>query len=242
MPTIADVLAQSCGPDMIEILLTRPYEQAVVFSKLLQDGGIAADNITISPIMRVDGTGVVMALPPDAAVIFTSSNAVRFAGEPTPGRRAYCVGSATTDFANDRGYDAICCGQSAQQLIDHILQMKTPSPLVHLRGEHSIGSIADRLECDQVVIYRQIPCALSSVAENHLLRGTATVLPLFSPRSAALLPRETIDWSRHVAVAISDNVAAICREIGFNKVLVAQRPDVKSMTDIIFELHAESRG
>jgi len=43
-------------------------------------------------------------------------------------------------------------------------------------------------------------------------------------------------WSRHTAVAISENVAKYCKKVGFGQIIVSLQPDARSMLESIVPL------
>jgi len=166
------------------LVLTRPEAQ----SRSLAAEFEAMAPVVVSPVLEIVGTGAKIDLAGFAGVILTSANAVPFAPD-LRGIRAYCVGKRTAAAADAAGATVRLAAQDAEELIG---AMPGPGPLLHLRGEHARGKIAEHLtsagiETHSVVIYKQVSRPLSAEART-LIEGTApVVLPLFSPRSAKLV-------------------------------------------------------
>jgi uroporphyrinogen-III synthase len=86
-------------------------------------------------------------------------------------------------------------GHNAETLVAGLHGENPPTPLLHLRGEHSVGDVASRLtkgglDCREQVIYRQSPLGLTDEANTVLASKALIILPIFSPRSARLLAEQ----------------------------------------------------
>ncbi|WP_151719024.1 uroporphyrinogen-III synthase [Gemmobacter serpentinus] len=183
------------GPLPAQILLTRPLAEAERFADLIRASSPApAPDILISPLLAPEF--LCPSLPDRAfsALVLTSATAVealRHLGPPRA-RHAFCVGPRTADAARAFGLQAISADGDAEALLDLILHHRPPPQLLHLHGEETRGDLARRLtdagiETLSRVIYRQNAQPLSDAA-RYMLAGVApVVLPVFSPRSAALL-------------------------------------------------------
>jgi len=166
------------------LVLTRPAAQ----SRALAAEFEALARVVISPVMEIVGTGASVNMAGVAGVILTSANAVPFAPDLS-GFGVYCVGERTAEAARLAGADVRLVAENADELVARI---KASGPLLHLRGAHTRGDIAERLSSDGIethstVVYRQEAKRLSSGAKALIEGDHAVVLPLFSPRSAALV-------------------------------------------------------
>lgn len=174
------------------LLLTRPQAQAERFAAACQDVFDGRVEIMIAPMQEI----VLSPLPritPGAMLIFTSENGVRayVAGAGRKGARAYCVGDRTAQAARAAGLDARSAGGAAGDLLALIRAEAPSAPLVHLHGQHVRGQIIDSLRADGHdatghVVYEQRPLPLSDPARAALTGAARVLVPLFSPRSAAL--------------------------------------------------------
>ena len=181
----------------------------------------------------------------DATAIFTSSNGVRFA-PPSLGRRAYCVGERTTAAAQKAGWDSVCAGQNAQELIKYISDLSPTGELYHLCGVHLRGGVVDALveiglKAQRVVLYDQVLLPLPPAALAALKSETLTIVPLFSPRAAAHFAALSPVNAKITIVALSDAVALAVQNISIFEKVVAAEPTAKSMLIAIENLVSSHR-
>ncbi|MFC3085870.1 uroporphyrinogen-III synthase [Tabrizicola soli] len=231
---------------VVPVLLTRPEEQSRSFAAALR--GRYGDRVrpVLSPLMRPVNLSPDLPPGPFAAVIFTSLQGVTAA---LPYRAAlprltWCVGGRTAQEARSAGFQTRAAEGDAESLIAAILANPPPGRLLHLRGAESRGNVAPRLTvagvpAEATVIYRQEAQPLAPAAAELLRKPGVVIVPLFSPRSAALfraaLPPD------HAAslglVAMSRNVAD--ELLGLRgRVVVARRPDAEAMLQGLDELIA----
>tara|TARA_R110000787_G_scaffold250480_1_gene356099 strand:+ start:122 stop:826 length:705 start_codon:yes stop_codon:yes gene_type:complete len=215
------------------LLITRPQASATRFA-----AGLARDvrqrvKIVTSPLFEIVPTGIRPDLSRYAGIIFTSSNAVALAPKVNH-RPAYCVGHIAAERAKAAGWTIFAEEQTAEHLIARISEMAPAGPLLHLAGKHRRGDIAARLTALGIttevhVLYDQNAVDLS--AEAHaLLKGAAPVIvPLFSPRSAALFVDQTPHLHNVIIVAMSDAVALCCQGLGAARILVVAAPTGQEM-------------
>lgn len=158
------------------LLLTRPEADSRRFAALLPDWPAV-----IAPILRivpVDHDGAALRRAP--GLVFTSAHAVPTAG-PGAGRLALCVGSHTARAARQAGFDVREGNGFAEGLLPLIAA--APVPLIHPHGRH----LARLLPVPGMVVYDQQAVPLTGEAQQLLDGPAPVVLPLFSPRSAALV-------------------------------------------------------
>jgi len=177
-------------------LLTRPQPQSLRFAGQLRLalGEVA---VTISPVIEPEW--LTPALPDGrfGGIIFTSEAAVtacavmKASGVTLP-ETAWCVGDRTAQAARAIGFTAQSAGGDAGALTAMICAQSPPGPLLHLHGADTRGDVVGHLTragvpTTGVVVYRQQAKPLTQDA-RALLGGQGRVaVPLFSPRSAALL-------------------------------------------------------
>ncbi|MDF3607685.1 hypothetical protein PE067_16995 [Paracoccus sp. DMF-8] len=113
-------------------------------------------------------------------------NAVRLAG-PGAGRPAICVGPRTAAVAGAAGFRATAGPGDAERLMP-LVQDLGPGWL-HLHGVHR----ARELPLPGVAVYDQQARALNDAALAALAGDQPVIVPLFSPRSAAIVA----DGARH---------------------------------------------
>lgn len=229
------------------VLLTRPEAQSRAFAAALGERFRDRLRPIIAPVMAPGFLSPQLPSGQFEAVIFTSATAVDAAvklGAVLPGR-AFCVGARTAAAAEAAGFKASSANGDADDLVAAILTWSPTGPLLHLRGAESRGQVAERLtsggiETFSAVVYRQDPQPLTPEAIALLETPTPVILPLFSPRTAALLAAALPVTSRALLqlVAISAAVADAAGPIPRSTLLIARQPDADSMLDAVGTLLA----
>jgi len=217
------------------ILLTRPEASsrrmaAILFARFGDRTGVC-----ISPLMEIRLDPRLPSLDGIKTLIFTSANGVAayVAAKGPVSMTCYTVGDATAQAARDAGLRAISAGGDAEALIDRILEDDVPGPMLHLRGAHARGEIAERLSAlgcpvSQAIVYTQNAIPLSEEAKDLLQGDAPVILPVFSPRSATLLGNGPVRAMIYV-VAMSDAVATSLH-LKVESCVVAAKPDFESVT------------
>lgn len=217
------------SPTLPHVLLTRPERDARALAGWI--GGRA--HVVISPLMRIEPVGGLPDLAAYGGVIFTSRNGVAVAGAGA-GRVAHVVGERTAKAAQDAGWRVDHVASDAQTLCQMLIDAPPKPPLLHLRGEQVRGSLAARLtaagiETQARIVYRQPAQMLTKEARAMLSGESRVILPLFSPRSAALLARQGPFSAVLDVVALSQAVADAAQVLRPKAVAVADRPDLAAM-------------
>ncbi len=226
----------------MRLLLTRPRAQSERFARDFAAALGREIPMVISPLMEIVPRGLAVDPGAAAGLIFTSENGVAaFAG--VEGRRhwpVWCVGERTAAAARAAGFaDVSVAGGDAEALVAEILAARPAGPLLHLRGAHAAGDVAGRLtaggmQTTAAVVYDQRAQALTVEAEALLAdAGAEVLLPLFSPRSAALLVEAARGVrARLYPVAISPAAARVWADsaLGAERpAQVATAPDAAAM-------------
>ncbi|KGB83785.1 hypothetical protein JT55_01205 [Rhodovulum sp. NI22] len=223
------------------LLVTRPRRQAVGFARSFRVRFGEEVPIIISPALEVAPAGDPPVLDGISGLIFTSANGVEVFSNLTDDRRlsAYCVGAATAAVARGAGLEVALVAQNADDLVAGLLAAPPGGVLLHLHGVHTRGAVAQRLAaggqpCRAQVIYDQVAQGLSLQARG-VLSGRATVLlPLFSPRSAALVAEAAQSATAPLALAaLSPAVRAAWAGPEPALECTAHRPDSDAMLDAL---------
>ncbi|WP_147109867.1 uroporphyrinogen-III synthase [Tateyamaria sp. syn59] len=215
--------------------MTRPLAAAQRFVQEMPDD-IAARVIPVfSPLLRIEPVAQAPLLAPDVAAIFSSANAVQY-GPEGAGRTAFCVGARTTSQANARGWSAQMAGPDADSLVLHLTKNASDLPLVHVRGRHTRGDIAERLRAagraaTEAIVYDQVLQSLNDAAQATLIPGDATIVPLFSARTAVEFAKQAPRATCAHVIALSAAVAEAASPLGVRG--LAERPDAAAMYDAI---------
>ncbi|MBA3911201.1 MAG: uroporphyrinogen-III synthase [Rhodobacter sp.] len=238
-------MARQSTPDPVPVLLTRPKAQSQVFARALAARFGDRVQPVITPLMAPVFLTPDLPEGPHAAVIFTSATGVVAAvrlGADLP-KRAYCVGRQTAARARKAGFQALSAEGDADALVAAVQADRPSGQVLHLRGEDTRGDVAERLnsagiETHSVVIYRQEPQAMTPEALDLLASATAVIVPLFSPRTAAVFRGAMPKGSRarlRIA-AISAAVAKAAEGLALEAIEVASHPDAEAMLDAVERL------
>ena len=234
-------MARQSTDAAVPVLLTRPESEAQHFAEALIRRFGAKVRPVIAPLMAVEFLTPVLPRGPFAAVVFTSSAGVEGAMRLTADlpRLAWCVGAKTAARAEAAGFHARSADGDAEALIAAILADPPRGRLLHLRGEATQGAVAERLTAagtatEAAVVYRQTPQPLPPQARGLLRLEGPVIVPLFSPRSAALFADAAGDARADLhLVAMSAAVAVAARDLPPASLTLAARPDAGAMLDAI---------
>ncbi|SIS51382.1 uroporphyrinogen-III synthase [Roseivivax lentus] len=214
------------------LLLTRPEAAAQAFAEELTSEGIRPETCIVSPLIEISFLPHVPRMDRYQGLIFTSANGVaayRAAGGPFR-ETCFTVGDATAAAARDAGLHPISADGAASDLIALIAEAKPAAPLLHLRGEHSRGAVAETLssagiETDSAVLYTQNLVPLSAEARGFLAGAVPVVAPFFSPRTArAFAEHGPFDAPLYLA-AMSEAVADPLAGLGARALERAAHPN-----------------
>ena len=225
------------------VLLTRPQAGSERFAESLRKMFGDAIDIVIAPLQRIEWIDLQDLTIVPKALIFTSQNGV-FGwnrDEKHPHCDAYCVGPQTTALAQEFGLNAIDCGGDAEAVTETVLAERTVGPVVHYRGEHGIGSIAEYLnragiETIERVCYRQVVEEPDEIFALVFNSERPVIAPLFSPRSAAIfqraLPVNAVPWLAVISANAGERVDAKRQQ----KMIVAKAPNALAMLDAVKDI------
>lgn len=219
---------------MALLLLTRPQEAARRLLADLTEALGAPPRALIAPLMEIVPLPVADPAPGGDVVLSSPAAAARAADLGFAGV-AWCVGESTAQAARALGFEAHASAGDAAHMIPDIIAAAPPRPLTHIRGTHSRGDVAARLTeaglpCRALIAYDQRALPLSAPALRALRGEERLVIPLFSPRSAALFAKAAEGASAPMDfIAISAAAAEPLSGVLPGPVIVAQRPDIRDM-------------
>ncbi|WP_226623984.1 uroporphyrinogen-III synthase [Alloyangia pacifica] len=234
------------------LLLTRPRAASERFLGALRDGGVSGFTPVLSPLIEVETTGPLPEMTGVTGLIFTSANGVRayagLGGEPLS--LCYAVGEATARAARDICMDPKVAQGDAAALRALVLEEAPGGRLLHLRGTHARGDLAARLTaagqpCAEAVIYDQPTRRLSSGAVSALRGQLPVVVPLFSPRSAAVFAAAARDVNATAplfAAYMSAEVEAALSGLYVLDSEIVLRPDAGLMRKSVEKLLESARS
>ena len=216
------------------IIITRPKAAADRLAIRLAEPVGPACEIVCSPVIEIMAVPATVGKIAYHGVIFTSVHGVLHAPDMTAKKTCWCVGEMTARAAGEAGYAVKHHAMDAETLLADLAGMQVEGPLLHLRGTYTRVDLAQRLAdagipCDDLVVYKQDARSLSTQARATLEGETPVILPLYSPRSAALVADQGPFAAPITVVAISDATAHAAAGLAPENVVVAGRPDGVAM-------------
>lgn len=231
------------------VLLTRPAAQSDRFAQQLaaRFGGV---RVVISPLMAPAFLEAALPPGPFAALILTSetgAEALRRIAPHCPDlpRAAFCIGTRAAAVA---GVQPLATAPDAEALFTAICGFGPIGPILHLRGREARGDLAARLTAAglstaEAVVYAQEVQPLTAEARALLAQAAPLIVPLFSPRSAAVLA-EAVAEVPSVAplwvAALSPAVAGALTGLHPARLEIAQQPHADAMLAAIARLALHS--
>lgn len=236
---------------MPRLLLTRPQDSAEEFALLARDAGWHGE-IVLSPLIQI-------ALEPLASdvltgvecVIATSQHAIAalVAMDAPRDLTLWCVGARTRYAAQTAGFTDLRGGKGGdgESLLAEMLHAPVKGGILHLHGEHLALNLAARLSAAGhaargVMAYRQAALGLSQAGQTCLTQTGDVVIPLFSPRSAALLAHAWAELegprARLHLILLSQNVAKAAQSLPAASTTIATHPDGAAIIPALLHLQA----
>lgn len=221
------------------ILLTRPEKASRRFAAQLREA-LGSVEVVISPLLQISPLVQSVDLSGVVALVFTSAHAVPFGA---PGMRCYCVGDATARAAKAAGMQAISAGSDATGLSRRILADGETGPLLHIRGAHSRGQVAQTLtdagcQTREIVAYDQVARPLSDTAKALLGGESPVIVPVFSPRTAEIFSESANAGPNAWCAALSDAVAEKIENIPSERIRICSVPNAAAMSETVQGLMA----
>ena len=228
----------------VPLLLTRPEAQGADFAKRLSIRFGNTVKIIKTPLLAPRFLSPALPAGPFSALILTSQTGVegylRLGAARHLPRQVYCVGERTASAARAAQLVPVSIADDAASLILQIKALQPEGTLLHLRGREVRGNIGALLlsagiDTKEAEIYAQDPLALTAAAAETLLTPAPVLVPLFSPRTAAIFTAEMARLkgvSPLFVAAMSGQVALEAGALGA-QVKVAIRPDVAAMIETI---------
>lgn len=222
------------------LLLTRPRAQSERFAQqCLHD--CPPHHALIAPLTEI------VPVPLDPAsfegadeVILTSPNAVpavRNLGLP-----AWCVGPGTALAARAAGLSVRESGGDAAHLLDDLRKAGPGKRWVHAHGLHMARDLTATLapkgfDIRGVVVYEARACVWGDAVVPTLVQAARVVVPIFSPRAAALIVEQLGGRApeRLQFIAISANAAARLPAPLRARCTIAEAPNAAAMRHAIAE-------
>ena len=231
------------------LLLTRPEPASEAFWNALPHALRDRLRLIVSPLLHIDPVGPapeltgIDALVVTSAQVFAALTALGF--DLPPGLRCWCVGGATAAAATQAGLDARSADGDADALVALVSSQALGQRLLHLRGAHSRGDVAARLTVAgaptaERIVYDQRALPLSDAARAALHGAAPVIVPLFSPRSAALFAAGQPGPAPLYLACMSAAVAQKTAGLTARARRIAASPDAASMATLVGHLSDEA--
>lgn len=225
------------------LLMTRPRAASERFVARLPDDLKRRVEPAYAPLIEILPTAGEIAFGDARGVIFTSAHGVAVASGRTRRRDlpAYCVGTSTTESARQKGWTAVCMGETARDLVQGLLESDAPGPLLHLSGVNTRGDIAETLSAGgrptrRQAIYDQPLQAFGASELALITSGRPVVVPIFSPRTARHFADQCPAHAAIHLIALSPAVAEPLSVLSDCIVTLSEKPNADSMVSAIESL------
>lgn len=230
------------------LLLTRPTRSSEAFRAALPQDIHETVDILVNPLMSIHVTGPLPDLTDAAGLIFTSANALdayKALGGTVLDIPVIAVGESTGTAARRFGFKTDVAGGTAEQLVAFVIRRGYAGPLVHLRGEMAIGDVAHNLTAAGVatsdaVLYDQVLEGFIPATREALSQDRPIIAPVFSPRTAEQLCRESEGFDNIAFAAISEAVAKALPQDAQSRVRVASEPGRDAMVALVIDMVADA--
>lgn len=226
------------------LLMTRPAKAAQAFVDSLPLEGV---RVIMSPLIGIVHRGELPPMAAYRALIFTSVHGVEaYVAQNGPLLPCYVVGGKTARAAQASGFSVRSVFENAANLIEGVIRNFVSGPMLHVRGVHARGNIAQTLTnnaipTDEAVLYDQPAIPLTDEAQAALSGANPVIVPLFSPRTAVLLaefrPKPPL-----LVAAFSQAVANAVSGLHITKLRIASRPDSDAMGVEVIDLLAWAKA
>ncbi|GAA6202574.1 uroporphyrinogen-III synthase [Aquicoccus sp. SU-CL01552] len=232
---------------MLTLQMTRPRAASERFVARIAPDLRRRLHVIHSPLIRIVFLPDPVSSGDARGVIFTSANGVAAAQAAglRPALPAYCVGAATAGAARDAGWTVEMICDTADALVAALIDRRPDAPLLHLRGRHARGDVADRLTAAGVEtraqeVYDQQLIDPSEAARVALDGADPVIAPLFSPRTARHFADTCAGRAPLFLAAISRAAAEPLENMVYRGLIVARRPDGAAMVTAVETLAAQA--
>lgn len=225
------------------LLLTRPAAASARIAAAATARFGDRLRVLVAPVLEIVEDDAPIPLDGVQGLVFTSENAVDAFARHSARRDlpAWCVGDRTAAAARAAGLAAHSAAGDAAALARLIVAEGVRGPLLHLAGDHVRGDLPGDLAAAGIAlhvrpVYRQQARPLTASARAALGGRDRVIVPLFSPRSAALFRAEAgMPLAPLDLVAISLAAAEPLAGWGAAHLCVARRPDADAVLDAVAE-------
>lgn len=232
----------------IPLILTRPSAQSEEFAAQVETALPGKFSPLISPLFEITPEPVSLDLTGVQALLFTSRNGVAEFVRRSTNRSipALCVGEKTAKIASQAGLNTSFATGDVAALAALAVQSYLPDfgTLLHFRGTDSVGDLVGALNAEGVsaterILYDTSTKPLTANVITALKSSQPIVLPVFSPRTAALLSQllqEVEILAKPTLAALSRNVADRIDLTTQTRILIAEKPTALAMVAVLSQI------
>jgi len=232
--------------EKIDVVITRPEDSGRELAKELNDMGYSS---LLCPMLRI--VPLTVELPdfePYSALVFTSPHGVRTFSTLSNFRNlpVYTVGDATKQNAEKAGFKTVYSAEGNVEALIDLLEshfQKSGGALLYLCAQDVASDLpavfaGSKIKIDQKAIYQaQLTSHLPDNVITALKKNTPKSVLFFSTRTAENFVRliNEHNLKKHCtslrAICMSTSVAVAARELGCERIKVAQTPDKDALLD-----------
>lgn len=244
----------------MKIIITRPAPDGEKLGHLLSACGVA---YCLSPVMRIEPTGVAVRHEGVGALAFTSANSIRLYCNDQGkdfSLPVFAVGQETANACRDAGFTTVFdAGGDVERLAARIIAAKSAGSfygkIAHIAGKDRAGDLPallteHQIEVIRFVLYRAGAIdRLSEEARLSLINAAETGgaepggaelgVVFFSARTVCLFIRQLAHENFDVAglnltaFCLSENVAQAAKAVGLVRTICANERSTSSMAQLI---------
>lgn len=240
LPSDTDA-AVSGGPGDSRVFVLRPAPGNRATLDRLAALGVQGVGIPLFETVPIEWT----APDPDNfdALMFTSANAVRLAGDGLARLRVLpvlAVGDATAQAAREAGFDVMATGDSDAQALLRSTQQSGIQRALHLGGRESMvspGVGSGDIVHESIIVYASDPAPVAPDALAGVVDGVALLhSPRAAQRFAALVDASNFARNRIILATLSPAITQAAGE-GWRTIWTAPAPTDSALTKLVSERH-----
>lgn len=229
------------------ILITRPQVEAEKEAVEIEARGFLP---LIVPMLEI--TPLKVSLPDLSsyqALAFTSANGVRAFADQSQERTipVFTIGTTTADTARQAGFETVHEADGTAERLSALLETKDWLPetkILHLSGEDVARDlIVPSITVERLALYKAIQAqTVPADCLEALGQGSITAIMFYSPRTAETTISLLREYGRIgqvssiKALCISDSVVKCLRDLPWQDVQVADKPDQAAMLQLVDNL------
>jgi uroporphyrinogen-III synthase len=215
------------------VLISRPEADSNLLASSLRRLEPSIDCL-IAPAIEIAPLDIETVHQKIDLVNLTSRHAAAAAAKFYPNVKTICVGRSTAQRAEELGLHAISTDGTSEEILSLIKTMRV-GRVLHLRGQHSRGNIAERLadfgiQAFQQISYEQHAQPFTPQVTHKLQEIPKLLIPIYSPRTSQIIAQNLAEYMGALTmIAISTEAADAWTGSKPDRVIIAQKPNATAM-------------